>query len=124
MTSQILMLQNISVNGITTIDLHWMLGCSINTNNKTQKCKNIVKGFIAFEGILRGTEVTIHIYHLNLLYKNLPFQRMVQWQLLFKEFHPTFKHVAGVKNIASDAMSRFEMVHKASKEINWGHPNR
>ena len=38
----------------------------------------IVKEFKSFEGILRGMEVTVHTDHLNLLYKNLPSQRMVQ----------------------------------------------
>ena len=37
----------------------------------------IVKGFKAFEGILRGTEVTVHTDHMNLLYKSLPSQRMI-----------------------------------------------
>ena len=32
----------------------------------------IVEGLKAFEGILRGQQVTIHTDHLNLLYKNLP----------------------------------------------------
>ena len=38
---------------------------------------SIVKGFKAFEGILRGVEVTVHTDHLNMLYRNLSFQRMV-----------------------------------------------
>ena len=86
----------------------------------------IFKGFKAFEEIcqiLRGTDVTVHTDHLNLLYKNLPSQRTVQWRLLIEEFHSTFKHVAGVENNAADALSRIEMVHKTSNKINWGHPN-
>ena len=65
----------------------------------------IVEGFKAFEGILRGTEVTVHTDHMNLLYKSLPSQRMVRWRLLLEEFHPQFKHVAGVDNDAADALS-------------------
>ena len=37
----------------------------------------IVEGFKAFEGILRGTDVTVYIDHMNLLYKSLPSQQMV-----------------------------------------------
>ena len=36
----------------------------------------IVEGFKAFEGILRGTDVTVHTDHMNLLYKILPSQGM------------------------------------------------
>ena len=79
----------------------------------------IVKGFKAFEGILRGTELTVYTDHLNLLYRNLPSQRMVQWRLLLKEYHLFFKHVAGVENAAADALSRLEMIFKASDELNW-----
>ena len=51
----------------------------------------IVEGFKAFEGFLRGVEVTVHTDHLNLLYRNLSSQRMVQWRLFLKEYHPLFK---------------------------------
>ena len=44
---------------------------------------------------------------------------MVQWRLLLKKYHPFFKHVAGVKNDDADALSRLEMVFKASDELNW-----
>ena len=59
-----------------------------------KKLLGIVKWFKAFEGILRrGTEATVHIGYLNLLCKTLSSQSIVQWQLLLKEFYPTFKHV-------------------------------
>ena len=38
----------------------------------------IVEGFKAFEGILRGTHVTVHTDHLNLLYTKLPSQQMIR----------------------------------------------
>ena len=65
----------------------------------------IVEGFKAFKGILRGVEVTVHIVCLNLLYRNLPSQRMVRWRLLLKKSHPLFKHVAGSENDTADALS-------------------
>ena len=80
---------------------------------------SIVGAFKVFEGILQGTEVTVHTDHLNLLYRNLLSQRMVQWRLLLKEYHPFFKHVAGVKNDAADALSWLEMIFKVSDELNW-----
>ena len=79
----------------------------------------IVEGFKEFEGILRGTETTVHTNHLNLLYRNLPSQIMVQWRLLLKEYHPFFKHVTGVVNDVADALSRLEMIFKASDELIW-----
>ena len=36
----------------------------------------IVEFFKAFEGILRGTDVTVHTDNMNLLYKSLPSQQM------------------------------------------------
>ena len=45
-------------------------------------------------------------------------------RLLLEEFNPQFKHVAGVDNDAADALSRLDMVVKASDTVNWGHPNR
>ena len=78
----------------------------------------IVEGFKAFEGILRGVKVTVHTDHLNQLYRNLPSQRMVQWRLLLKEYYTFFKHVAGIENDAANALSRLEMVFKASDESN------
>ena len=84
----------------------------------------IVEGFKAFEGILRGTDVTVHTDHMNLLYKSLPSQQMVRWRLLLEEFHSQFKHVAGVNNDAADALSRLDMVYKASDTVDWGHPNQ
>ena len=39
----------------------------------------IVEIFKAFQGILREVVVTVHTDHLNLLYRNLPYQRMVRW---------------------------------------------
>ena len=84
----------------------------------------IIEGFKAFEGILRGIDVTVHTDHMNLLYKSLPSQRMQRWRLLLEEFHPQFKHVAGVNNDAADALSRLDTVYKASDTFNWGYPNR
>ena len=84
----------------------------------------IVEGFKAFEGILRGTDVTVHTDHMNLLYKSLPSQQMQRWRLLLEEFHPQFKHVAGINNDAADALSILDMVYKASDTVDWGHPNR
>ena len=79
----------------------------------------IVEGFKAFEGILRGMKVTVHTDHLNLLYQKLPSQRMVRWRLLLEEFHPQFKHVAGIDNDAADALSRLDLIDKSSDTINW-----
>ena len=59
---------------------------------------------------------------MNVLYKNLPSQRMRRWRLLLEEFHPQFKHMAGVDNDAANALSRLEMVYKASETVDWGTP--
>ena len=69
----------------------------------------IVEGLKAFEGILRGQDVTIHTDHLNLLYQQMPTQRMIRWRLLMEEFHPVVKHVAGKDNDAADALSRLDI---------------
>ena len=38
----------------------------------------IVESMKAFEGMIRGYNITIHTDHLNLLYKKLPNQRMLR----------------------------------------------
>jgi hypothetical protein len=37
----------------------------------------IVEGLKAFDGVVQGMNVTVHTDHLNLLYQNMPSQRMV-----------------------------------------------
>ena len=61
----------------------------------------IVEGMKAFEGMIRGYNITIHTDHLNLLYKKMPNQRMLRWRLLLEDFNPTVKHIAGDKDIMS-----------------------
>ena len=61
---------------------------------------------------------------MDLLYKKLPSQQMIRWRLLLEEFHPQFKHVAGIDNDAANALSRLDMVSKVSDTVDCGHPNR
>ena len=82
----------------------------------------IVEGMKAFEGMIRGYDITIHTDHLNLLYKKLPNQRMLRWRLLLEDFNPTVKHIAGEKNLSADALSRLEMTHKDHDLIEWEPP--
>lgn len=82
-----------------------------------------MEGLKAFEGILCGQELIVHTDHLNLLYSDMPSQRMVQWRLLMEEFHPTVKHVAGKENDAADALSRLDITGYPSDVIQWGTPN-
>ena len=84
----------------------------------------IVEGLKAFEGILRGQDVVIHTDHLNLLYNNMPTQRMIRWRLLLEEFHPMVKHVAGKENDAADALSRLDMADNGFDEMEWGEPSK
>ena len=88
--------------GIYTRKLH---SAQMNYTVGEKELLGIVKGFKAFKGILRGVEVTVHTDHLNILYRNLPSQRTVQWRLLLEEYHPLFKHIPGVENDAADALS-------------------
>ena len=83
----------------------------------------IVEGCKAFEGIIRGMDLTIHTDHLNLLYKSLPSQRMVRWRLMLEEFHPQIKHVAGIDNDAADALSRVDMKVKLFDSVEWEKPS-
>jgi len=83
----------------------------------------IVEGLKAFEGILRGQQLIVYTDHLNLLYNNMPTQRMVRWRLLLEEFNPIVKHVAGEKNDAADALSRLDMSDKPYDVQEWDTPN-
>ena len=84
----------------------------------------IVEGLKAFDGVVRGMDVTVHTDHLNLLYQNMPSQRMVRWRLMLEEFNPTIKHVAGKDNDAADALSRLEMKEKPYDTITWEKQNK
>ena len=84
----------------------------------------IVEGMKAFEGILRGCELTVHTDHLNLLYSDMPSQRMVRWRLLMEEFHPTVVHVADKDNDAADALSRLDIDNNGYDHMNWGPINQ
>lgn len=79
----------------------------------------IVEGMKAFEGILRGQEVVVHTNHLNLLYSDMPTQRMIRWRLLMEEFHPTVVNVAGKDNDAADALSRLDFDDNGD-DADWG----
>ena len=79
----------------------------------------IVEGLKAFEGMVKGFDLTIHTDHLNLLYNKLPSQRMTCWRLLLEEFHPKVKHIAGPKNEAADCLSRNKMKHVPFDVIEW-----
>jgi hypothetical protein len=84
----------------------------------------IVEGLKAFNGVVRGMNVTVHTDHLNLLYQNMPSQRMVRWRLMLEEFNPTIKHVAGKDIDAADALSRLEMKEKPYDTITWEEQNK
>jgi hypothetical protein len=85
----------------------------------------IMEGLKAFGGVVRGINVTVHNDHLNLLYQNMPSQRMVRWGLMSEEFNPTIKHVAaGKNNDAADALSRLEMKEKPYDTIKWEKQNK
>ena len=84
----------------------------------------IVEGLKAFDGMIRGMDLTVHTDHLNLLYQKLPSQRMMRWRLMMEEYHPKVVHIAGVDNDASDALSRLPMKEKSFDTIQWQKPNR
>jgi ribonuclease HI len=84
----------------------------------------IVEGLKAFDGVVRGMNVTVHTDHLNLLYQNMPSQRMVRWRFMLEEFNRTIKHVACKDNDAADALSRLEMKEKPYDTITWEEQNK
>ena len=83
----------------------------------------MAEGFKAFEGILRGQDVTVHTDHLNLLYTSTPSQRMVRWRFMLEECNPKAAHVAGEHNDAADALSRLDMDDNSSDERDWEDSN-
>jgi hypothetical protein len=114
--------------GATVVQLGKPLGFYTRKLNPAQKnytvgereLLGIVEGLKAFEGILRGQDVTVHTDHLNLLYSDMPSQRMIRWRLLMEEFHPQVVHVAGKDNDAADALSRLDMDSNDTDELEWG----
>ena len=84
----------------------------------------IVEGLKAFEGVIRGQDLTVHTDHLNLLYNKLPSQRMTRWRLLLEEYHPKVVHIKGVNNDAADALSRLDITDKANDARVWGEKSK
>ena len=84
----------------------------------------IVEGLKAFEGVIRGQDLTVHTDHLNLLYNKLPSQRMTRWRLLLEEYNPKVVHIAGVDNDAADALSRLDILDKANDARVWGEKSK
>ena len=79
----------------------------------------IIEGFKAFEGMIRGQDLTVHTDHLNLLYKSMLSQLLVRWRLMLEQWHPTIKDVAGVDNDGADALSWLDILNKLRDLINW-----
>ena len=64
----------------------WKLNSAqLNYTVDEKELLEIIEGFKAFEGMIRGQELTVHTDHLNLLYQSMPFQRIVRWRLILKE---------------------------------------
>ena len=66
----------------------WKLNSAqLNCTVGEKELLGIIEGFKAFEGMIRGQELTVHTNNLNLLYQSMPSRRMVRWRLMFKEWH-------------------------------------
>ena len=82
-----------------------------------QELLSIVETLKAFESLLMGQRILVHTDHLNLLYKKLASNRLVRWRMILEEFGPTFEHIAGIKNVVADALSRLDMTPKQHDEL-------
>ena len=74
---------------------------------------SLVEGVKAFEGVIKGFDLTLHTDHLNILYNKASTQRIIRWRLLLEEYHPKVAHVKGVDNDAADCLSRNDMEERA-----------
>ena len=54
---------------------------------------------------------------MNLLYSKLASNRLVRWRMMLEEFGPKIEHIKGTTNVVADALSRLEIDHKDSDEI-------
>lgn len=79
----------------------------------------IVESMKAFEGMILGFELIIHIDHLNLLYNKLLNQQMCRWKLIMEKFHPTVVNCAGIDNDSDYALSCLPMKRKRDDELEW-----
>ena len=113
------LVQGSSVLGFYTRKLN---SAQMNYTVGEKELLGIVEGVKAFEGVIRGFDLTIHTDHLNLLYNKLPNQRMARWRLLLEEFSPKVVHVKGELNTAADCLSRNEMKHMDFDLIEWEPP--
>ena len=94
----------------------------MNYTTGEQELLGIVETLRTFENILMGQQIVVHTDHLNLLYAKLASARMIRWRMLLEEFGPEVRHVAGVKNVVADALSRLPMEHRDSDIEMWEEP--
>jgi hypothetical protein len=73
-----------------------------------QELLSIVETLKEFRNILLGQKLIVNTDHMNILYGNLPNDRITRWRLLLEEYGPEFVHVSGKENIVADALSRME----------------
>ena len=79
-----------------------------------QELLSIVETLKEFRTLLWGQEIIVHTDHKNIIYGNLTNDRIARWQLLIKEYNPTFVHVKGTENVVADALSRLDKTNKQS----------
>lgn len=84
---------------------------------------SLVEGLKAFDGMIRGMDVTIVMDHLNLIYQKLLNQQMSRWRLLMEEYNPKVIYTPGELNLSANALSRLPMKQKSSDEVKWEVPN-
>ncbi len=76
---------------------------------------SLVEVLKEFRNILLGQRLILHTDHQNLTYSKFNTDRVMRWRLILEEFGPKLTWLAGVKNVAADALSRLPMLSKDDK---------
>jgi hypothetical protein len=79
-------------------------GAQLNYTTTKKELLSIVEALKEFQNSLLGHQITAHTDHKNLTYKNFNTERIMQWQLVLKEFVPELKYIKGTNTGVADVL--------------------
>ena len=93
-----------------------LAGAQLRWSTIEQECYAILMAFREFDYLLRHRHFFLRTDHLNLIYMNDSRNaKVVRWKMEMQEFDFAVEHIAGVKNVVADGLSRFIYDHAAAE---------
>jgi hypothetical protein len=77
---------------------------------------SILETLTEFRSLLLGSSIRIFTDHKNLIYRNIKWQRILNWRMIIEEFAPKFHYKPIVENIVADTLSRYPILAQKEKQ--------